>query len=219
MHHFIATAFGVSTTSFSGGEVLFQGLGQGNGAGPTGWAIVSAPIINMVCTAGYGATFVSDMTCDAVSFVCYAFVDDTDLVHTWPGDHCGSKLTPELQGAIDHWGGGLRVSGGALVPSKSHWYLVDFKWRNGSWRYCTVADNPGELSMRGHMGNRVHLDRVEVLEARRSLGLMIAGDCQWTDEVARLLKASVAWRANLRSGHLSATDAWYALNHTINHTV
>jgi hypothetical protein len=48
---------------------------------------------------------------------------------------------------------------------------------------------------------------------------MIAGDCQWTDEVARLLKASVAWRANLRSGHLSATDAWYALYHTINRTI
>jgi hypothetical protein len=48
---------------------------------------------------------------------------------------------------------------------------------------------------------------------------MIAGDCQWTDEVARLLKASVAWRVNLRSGHLSATDAWYVLNHTINRTI
>jgi hypothetical protein len=146
-------------------------------------------------------------------------VDDTDLVYTRPGDHCGSELIPELQGAIDHWEGGLRVSGGALVPSKSHWYLVDFKWRNGSWRYCSIADNPGELSMRDHMGNRVHLDRVEVSEAWRSLGLMIAGDCQWTDEVARLLKASVTWRANLRSGHLSATDAWNALNHTINRTV
>jgi hypothetical protein len=166
MQHFIGTTFGVSTTSFSGGEVPFQGLGQGNGAGPTGgWAIGSAPIINMARAAGYRATFVSAMTCAAVSFVCYAFVDDTDLVHTQSGDHCGSELIPELQGAIDHWEGGLRVSGGALVPSKSHWYLVDFKWRNGSWRYCSIADNPGELLMRDHMGNRVHLDRVEVSEA------------------------------------------------------
>jgi hypothetical protein len=92
MHYFIGTTFGVSITSFPGGEVPFQGLGQGNGAGPTGWAIVSAPIINMVCAAEYGATFVLAMTCAAVSFVCYAFVDDTDLVHTRPGNHCGSKL-------------------------------------------------------------------------------------------------------------------------------
>jgi hypothetical protein len=48
MQHFIRTAFGVSSTSFTGGDVPFQGLGQGNGAAPTGWAVVSAPIINMV---------------------------------------------------------------------------------------------------------------------------------------------------------------------------
>jgi hypothetical protein len=57
----------------------------------------------MVHAAGYGATFVLAMTCAAVSFVCYAFVDDTDLVHTQPGNHCGSELIPEIQGAIDHW--------------------------------------------------------------------------------------------------------------------
>jgi hypothetical protein len=102
MHHFIGTAFGVSTTCFSGGEVPFQGLDQGNGAGPTGWAIVSAPIINMVRAAGYGAIFISAMTCAVVSFVCYAFAIDTDLVHTRPGNHCGSKLIPEFQDAIDH---------------------------------------------------------------------------------------------------------------------
>jgi hypothetical protein len=130
-----------------------------------------------------------------------------------------SEWIPKPQDAINHWEGGLQVSGGALVPSRRHWYLVDFKWRNGSWQYCTVADNPGELSMRDHTDERVHLDRVKVSEAQRLLGLMIAGNCQWTDKAAHLLNASVTWRANLRSGHLSAPDAWYALNHTINCTV
>jgi hypothetical protein len=79
MQHFIGTAVGVSSTSFKGMDVPFQGLGQGNGAGPTGWAVVSAPIINMVRAAGYGAAFVSAISCAIVSFVCYAFVDDMDL--------------------------------------------------------------------------------------------------------------------------------------------
>jgi hypothetical protein len=124
-----------------------------------------------------------------------------------------------MQGAVDHWEGGLRASGGALVPSKSHWYLVDFKWRNDSWKYCTIADNPGALSMLDHTGARVPLERVEVEEARKSLGIMIAGNCQWDDETARLLQASIVWRANLRAGHLSTSDAWYALNHTITKTM
>jgi hypothetical protein len=134
MQHFIGTTFGVSDTSFNGGEIPFQGLGQGNRAGPTGWAVVSAPIINMVCAAGYGATLISALSCAVVSFVCYTFVDDTDLVHTQANsDLPAINLIPDMQAAVDHWEGGLRASGGALVPSKSHWYLVDFKWKNGSW--------------------------------------------------------------------------------------
>jgi hypothetical protein len=53
MKHFIGSAYGLSSTSFTSGDVSFQGLGQGNGAGPTGWTVVSAPIINMIRTAGY----------------------------------------------------------------------------------------------------------------------------------------------------------------------
>jgi hypothetical protein len=220
MQHFIGTAFGVSSTSFKGVDIPFQGLGQGNGAGPTGWAVVRAPIINMVHAAGYGATFVSAISCAIVSFVCYAFVDDTDLVHTRHGDDiAGADLIPEMQDALDHWEGGLRTSGGALVPSKSHWYLVDFKWKNGSWRYCSIADCPGDISMRDHAGSRATLARVEVTEARKSVGIMIAGDCNWKAEEARLLRASVLWKSHVKAGHLSSSDAWYALNHTIMKTV
>jgi hypothetical protein len=114
MNHFIGSAFGISSTSFTSGEVPFQGLGQGNVAGPTSWAIVSALIINMIRATGYGATFVTALSCLAVSFV-YAFVDDTDLVHTRPGMHSGIDLIPEMQEAVDHWKGGLRASGGALI--------------------------------------------------------------------------------------------------------
>jgi hypothetical protein len=109
--------------------------------------------------------------------------------------------------------------GGALVPSKSHWYLIDFQWKHDSWHYQSKADSPGEISMLDHTGSRVPLERVEVSEARRSLGLMISGDGKWEAEVKYLLQASIDWRANLQAGHLSKADAWYALNHTINRTV
>jgi hypothetical protein len=29
--------------------------------------------------------------------------------------------------ALDLWEGGIRATGGAIVPEKSHWYLIDFK--------------------------------------------------------------------------------------------
>jgi hypothetical protein len=80
MQHFIETVFGVALTSYTRDDVPFMGLGQGNGAAPTGWAVVSHPIINMMRSAGYGATFLSALTGAVISFVCYAFVDNTDLV-------------------------------------------------------------------------------------------------------------------------------------------
>ena len=149
----------------------------------------------MVRTAGYGATFVSALSCSTISFVCYAFVDDMDLVHTRPGDdHTGSDLIPEMQEALDHWEGGLRTSYGALIPSKSHWYLVGFKRKNGFWnKYSSNADRPGDITLRDHLGDHVPLERVEVTEARKSLGVMISGDCSWTAEAASLLQASVLW--------------------------
>ena len=109
-------------------DVPFQGLGQGNRAAPTGLAVVSAPIINMVRTAGCGATFVSALSCAITYFACYTFIYNMDVVHTRPSDnHTGSDLILEMQEALDHWEGGLRTSSGALIPSKSHWYVVDFK--------------------------------------------------------------------------------------------
>ena len=109
--------------------------------------------------------------------------------------------------------------GGALVPSKSHWYLVNFKWTNGSWKYCSTADRTGVITMRDHLGDRVPLERVEVTEARKSLGVMISRDCSWTAKASRLLQASILWQAHIKAGHLSYSDAWYALVHTIMKTV
>lgn len=124
----------------------------------------------------------------------------------------GLDLIPEMQAAIDH----LHALGGALVPSKSHWYLINFIWKNGTWKYQSLVNSPGDLSMLDHTGSRVSLERIEVTEARKSLGLMMAGDGNWNAEVAFLQKASVEWRVNLQASHLSQANAWYTLTHMIN---
>jgi hypothetical protein len=53
--HKIRTAFGVSDKTYGHGrEPPLQGFGQGNGCGPSGWAVISTPLINLVSTAGFG---------------------------------------------------------------------------------------------------------------------------------------------------------------------
>ena len=38
-------------------EEVKQGIGQGNGAGPQIWAVVSSPILEMLRTAGFVCSF------------------------------------------------------------------------------------------------------------------------------------------------------------------
>ena len=61
--------------------IPFQGVYQGNGAGPGIWMLASVPIINMLKARGFGFKVTNVMSRENFSFVCYAFVDDTDLLH------------------------------------------------------------------------------------------------------------------------------------------
>ena len=133
--HRIRTAFGVSEKKYGDDrDIPLQGLGQGNGCGPAGWAIVSTPIINLMRAAGFGATFLTAISVSLVAFVCYAFVDDTDIVHTAQDVYTtGEDIMRQMQTVIDHWEGGLRATGGAIVPKKSYWYLIDWIWERGKW--------------------------------------------------------------------------------------
>jgi hypothetical protein len=84
LHHSIRTVYGDSALTFTGQlwTVPIQGVGHGNGAGPQIWAVVSTPVLNMLRHEGYGAYFRTAITGTTISFVGYAFVDDTDLCIT-----------------------------------------------------------------------------------------------------------------------------------------
>jgi hypothetical protein len=160
--HRIRTAFGVSDKKYDDDlEEPLQGLGQGNGCGPAGWAIVSTPIINMMRVLGFGATFFTAMSVQLVTFVCYTFVDDTDVVHTAQDFNTkGEDILAQMQQVIDHWEGGLQATGGEIVPKKSYWYLIDWIWEKGKWRYASIDDIPGDLTIPDTCGTkRVTLQR------------------------------------------------------------
>jgi len=74
----------------------------------------------------------------------YAFVDDTDLLQVLS---LASKefIVNSMQEAVETWEKELKITGGVILPDKTFWYLIDFKWVNGAWSYKTVADSPGSL--------------------------------------------------------------------------
>ena len=85
--------------------------------------MVSTPLIAaMMRTANFGFKLVSALSLMAIHLVCYAFVDDTDVVHTCTDPNPSYLLIQEMQDVVDHWEGGLRATGGGLRADKS--YLV-----------------------------------------------------------------------------------------------
>jgi hypothetical protein len=117
--HSILTGFGLSEEVYGGqarmdeGLRPLMGLGQGNGAGPAIWAAISSVLLQIMEAKGFGAQLHGAITKKLCSLVGYAFVDDTDLVHTAkdPSETI-TDLLPQFQDAVDHWNGLLSATGG-----------------------------------------------------------------------------------------------------------
>ena len=95
----------------------------------------------MLRQEGYGAFFEASISGGKLTFVGYAFVDDTDLVTKLENKNASYREVAEsMQEALTAWEGGIRATGGAIEPEKSHWYLSDFVWQHRTWRYATVQE-------------------------------------------------------------------------------
>jgi hypothetical protein len=215
--HKIRTGFGISKSTYGGNlSPPIQGLGQGNGAAPTGWALISTPLINMMRTAGFGLQFCMCLSSILIAFLCYAFVDDTDLIHTGKSVLTpGHEIVGDMQRFVNHWEGGLRATGGALRVDKSCWYLIDFVWRNNSWHYASKRDVPGDITVRDADGQVKPLPRLEPHEANETLGIFLTMDGDQQAEVQHLRSKTSAFAEHLRTGMIQRDEAWHALHSTI----
>ena len=218
--HYVSTAFGRSEDSYTSDSIPFQGLGQGNGCAPTTWAMISTPIIEVMRTAGWGFQITTAITKAFIKFVCYSFVDDTDLIHSAKTVNTpGFIVIEEMQKALDMWAGGLRATGGALVPSKSYWYMIDFKWINNQWAYVTKEDSPEILTLRTSKENRTVLRRLNPNESKETLGVYLAVDGNNNQTIKELKNKVIRFGDQIRTGNLNPNEAWYALNSTIMKTI
>ena len=76
---------------------------------------------------GHGVDLLTSISLRAICLVCFAFVDDTDLVISGRDRFTkGEDIKEEFQVALDRWAGGLIATGGALAPAKSFCYMIDF---------------------------------------------------------------------------------------------
>jgi hypothetical protein len=119
MQHHIKTAYRISKDSYGCVQIPLQGVLQGNGAGPAIWMLISIPLINMLRTQGFGFKSTNILSGEEYQFACYTYVDDTDLIHIGDSNTSPQNVFDGMQNMLNHWEGGLRATGGALVPKKS----------------------------------------------------------------------------------------------------
>ena len=144
----------------------------------------------MMRTEGFGINVLSALTKTLIQFVCYSFVDDTDLGHSTTSVNTpGETIMEEMQRALNLWEGGIRATGGAIVPEKSYWCLIDFLWNGSKWIYRHIQDCPGDIFIKNiNDDTRVKLERCESEEAKETLGGFLAIDGNNKAQVAHLTK-------------------------------
>lgn len=218
LSHHVRTIYGESNSCYRHNRSPpIQGVGQGNGAGPQIWALVSTVVLNMLRQHGFGATFRSALSNEQLALVGYAFVDDTDLVfanNISPSDTIG-----EMQKSLTAWEGGIRTTGGAIVPEKSHWYLIEFGWSNGKPFYQPASHTVGVLQVRNEDGQLQTLRRLEPWEAERTLGIRLAPDGNMESQMRYMESKAKEWAEKIRSGHLPRHLTWLAWKTTITKTL
>jgi Reverse transcriptase (RNA-dependent DNA polymerase) len=221
LRHHVRSQYGDSELFYQAkqGTLPIQGLGQGNGAGPTIWALISTPVLNMLRTHGYGIKITSCISGDYLHFVGYSFVDDTDLVEFAEKVTTAHEVANAMQESIDAWEAGIRATGGAIVPEKSHWYLVTYRWQNGRWRYARKTEDRFDLTVLNEHGQRQILQRLDAMDSERTLGSRICPKGSMNKEKAYLRQCTTTWADQIRTGKLPRRLTWQALLSTIMRTL
>jgi len=81
-------------------------------------------------------------------------------------------------------------------------------------KYVSKAKQPGSLFLH-NKGRPETIERLEVTEARGTLGIWSRLDGLMTDEVNALKSKALKWVDVVRTKHINPTEAWYSINHTI----
>ena len=216
LSHTVRPAYGESESSYGGpptSKPALQGCGQGNGAGPQMWATISSPLFDALREAGFGAKFISAISHKLVDYVGFSFVDDTDQVQTsqFEGESMES-IAAKLQDAVNLWEGGIRVSGGALAPEKSHWYAIDFRWKDGKCRLATKDETPFALYIRdSSSGQPVEIDRLDVNDARTTLGVNQCPSGCMVSQKERMIGITSKWAAQMKAGIIKKHEMWISV--------
>ena len=119
--HCIKTGYSILEPVYSDEPVPLAGCGQGNGLGPTLWALISTVLLIMCKRAGHRMKLITSVTRLPISFMGYLFVNDANIVQGPINvKTSGKSLLSDFQEFMRQWNGGIRASGGDNFQRKQN---------------------------------------------------------------------------------------------------
>ena len=191
----LRTGFGESSRSFGGTiEDPMMGLGQGSGAGPPSFSVLSGTIVNAYKRLGNCALLKSSITARIFLLAAVMYVDDADLLHLGHSqDTTDEEMITAVQQHQTDWGMLAQASGGSLNAKKCGAYLMLYKFVQGKASLKKVRampppggtlTNAGGLLVPAHftvpmpVGSSPRIPTLEVTQEDKMLGVFFspAGD-------------------------------------------
>ena len=170
------------------------------------WSVLSSIIFDILHTRGFGVPFYSALYKELFIIVGFSYVDDCDLFQS--GEDRAEVLA-SMQDLINSWGSIMEVTGGALRPDQSWWYLVEYVWKRGKWVVTDAGDN---LTLDGHLEDLKYLS---VTKSAEMLGVWMSPSGNKTKMIQVLKQAAVDWAAKVKLRSPSKAAAWTALTTNI----
>jgi hypothetical protein len=216
MQFFLRTAFGDSKSAVGIRiEIKTQGLCQGNGAAPVGWAVVSIVILRAHSKQGHGATFRCPISRTASELAAILFVDDTDVIHLcMEMEESVEETHDHLQASVLSWGNLLIATGGSLKPAKCFYHLLSYEWKaDGTWQYARNEEREDlQIVVPQPDDTTLPIRHLSVHEARKTLGSMTAPSGGYSAALEGMREKAQAWIDTAKNAKLAQQNVWFLVD-------
>jgi len=154
MQIFLWTAFGDLSTVYSSAASVgppFQGVCQGNGAGPALWLATSILLVKTLCSHGHMFKFSCPISGHLTSLTGMIYINDCDLIAFFPSSIAPHDVVSALQQNVLLWQGCLKATG-SLSLKKCLWGLLSFYHKGHCWLPHNNLSAPQELYILDDLG-------------------------------------------------------------------
>ena len=221
MKHFIRTAYGDSTWSYTGTKAQpLQGAVQGNGAASPIFIAISCVILSYLQSQATGIQFTSALTLSVFSLVAILYVDDSDILVTADQeDESSISIFNRTQIAATAYQTAVHQTGGAVRPDKCRWYSIQFQWKQDKWSYCKKY-NSGKLQIMDTNSVLQPVESLCVTQGWKGLGVVSSPSGNWDDHMKYLIMEKIIpWNNGISSSHLQKHDIHRAATTSIFKTI